>query len=248
MKRKLLLLNIVLLALVVALGYDLRRRWRENRAREEAVLRLQIKPSPAPLAPPVEAIRPIAPAGYEEVAQKMLFSRDRNPNVEIVVAPPQPMPPLPPAYGFMNLGGTPTVILGEKPGVQRAFRPGDPIGPFKLLSVDGTDIVFEWEGKKIGRKLSELIEQGRKSGSAAEGQPVAVASAAPPAAAASTTSTSTTITASTPEKSGPGVSVGADARACQPGDNSPAGTVKDGFRKVMTDSPFGKLCRWEPAK
>lgn len=247
MRRKLLLLNFVLLAVVVALGYDLRRRFRENRAHEDRVLRVEIKPSPAPPAPPLEQIRPLAPAGYEEVAQKMLFSRDRNPNVEVEVAPPKPQPPLPPAYGFMNLGGTPTVILGEKPGVQRAFRPGDQVGPFKLLSVDGTDIAFEWDGQKIERKLSELIEQGRKSVSTAEAQPVAVAAAAP-AQAASTTSTSTTITASTPEKSGPGVSVGADARACQPGDNSPAGTVKDGYRKVMTDSPFGKLCRWEPAK
>ena len=57
----------------------------------------------------------------------MLFTRDRNPNVVIEVAPPKPMPPLPSAFGFMNFGG-PSVILTEKPGgPQRAYRPGEQI-------------------------------------------------------------------------------------------------------------------------
>ena len=37
-------------------------------------------------------------------------------------------------------------------------------------------------------------------------------------------------------------------RACIVGDNSPAGTVKDGYRKSITPGPFGPICQWEPIK
>jgi len=36
-------------------------------------------------------------------------------------------------------------------------------------------------------------------------------------------------------------------RACVPTDTSPAGTVKDGFKKVITQSLMGE-CYWEPTK
>ena len=45
-----------------------------------------------------------------------------------------------------------------------------------------------------------------------------------------------------------GVEVGTatqPARACKPGDNSPAGTVVDGYKKTVIPSPFGSMCRWE---
>jgi hypothetical protein len=31
---------------------------------------------------------------------------------------------------------------------------------------------------------------------------------------------------------------------CQPGDASPAGTIVDGFKKVIEQTPFGAACRW----
>jgi hypothetical protein len=43
----------------------------------------------------------------------------------------------------------------------------------------------------------------------------------------------------------PGTGVGEGYRSCVPGDNSPSGTVVDGYRKVMTTSPFGVSCGWE---
>ena len=52
----------------------------------------------------------------------MLFSRDRNPTVVLDPPPPPPpppqMPPLPVAYGVMDLGSGPTAILAEKPGAE----------------------------------------------------------------------------------------------------------------------------------
>jgi hypothetical protein len=43
----------------------------------------------------------------------------------------------------------------------------------------------------------------------------------------------------------PGADVGEGYRGCLPGDNSPSGTIANGYRKVMTTSPFGVSCGWE---
>lgn len=243
MKKKLLLLNLVLIAGIAGMGYELRRRWQEDRAREDAFLRRQIKPLPAPVAPPMEPVKPVPAAGYEDVAQKMLFTRDRNPNVVIEVAPPKPMPPLPSAFGFMNFGG-PSVILTEKPGgPQRAYRPGEQIGAFKLVSVNEREIVFDWDGNKVPRPLDELIQQGRKQAGQTE---ASVAPAAPAPAGASTSVVAAN--AGSTAKGTPGADVGGGYRACQPGDTTPAGTVVDGMRKIIAQTPFGGSCRWEAVK
>jgi hypothetical protein len=35
-------------------------------------------------------------------------------------------------------------------------------------------------------------------------------------------------------------------KLCQAGDSNPAGTVVDGYRKVIKATPFGGICSWEP--
>ena len=39
-----------------------------------------------------------------------------------------------------------------------------------------------------------------------------------------------------------------ESRLCVPGDKSPAGTVKDGYRKTVVPGPFIEMCQWEPIK
>jgi mannose-6-phosphate isomerase-like protein (cupin superfamily) len=43
----------------------------------------------------------------------------------------------------------------------------------------------------------------------------------------------------------PGADVGQGYRGCLPGDTSPSGTIAEGYRKVMSTSPFGVSCGWE---
>ena len=57
--------------------------------------------------------------------------------------------------------------------------------------------------------------------------------------------TVTTGSTSDPKKARPGADVGQGYRSCVPGDNSPSGTIVDGYRKIMTASPFGVSCGWE---
>ncbi|MEO8131609.1 MAG: hypothetical protein ABI822_31235, partial [Bryobacteraceae bacterium] len=115
----------------------------------------------------------------------------------------------------------------------------DKIGPFKLLGVNRTDILFDWNGKPVQRKLSELVDKNanaaaERAAAEAPKQAPAAPAAPPPAVVA--------------EAKGPGKSMGGDVKACQPGDTNPPGAIVDGLKKIVTASPFGQVCRWEPVK
>lgn len=240
MKQRLLLLDLLLLVLVIIAGTTLRRHWVEGREREQKLLQQTVPPIPPPAVAPIPQVSPAKAVQYVEVAQKMLFSKDRSSAVILdpppPPPPPKPMPQLPSARGVMSFGGTPIVMLSEKPGAaHKGYRPGETIGDFKLLAVNNTHILFEWEGLRVLRRLEEITD---KSSAAAE--------AAPSASAAPAASATPQVVA--PTRPAPGVQLGAETRACLPGDNSPAGTVADGYRKVVQQTPFGSSCRWEATK
>jgi len=239
LKGRLLLLNVLLLALLLAAGWRLRTKWDESRRREAAIARRQVKPAPAPPVVPVPAGQPATAAAYAEVAEKMLFARDRNPTVVIEAAPPPVMPPLPVAHGVLALGDVRTAILSEKPGApHRGYRPGEMVGAFKLVAVNPQELTFDWNGEIIVRKLDELLSKEMRSPVV---EPAAAAAPAPaeapkPAVVAG------------PAAQGPGAELTAEMRACQPGDTTPPGTVLNGMKKIVTKTPFGEACRWEAVK
>jgi hypothetical protein len=241
LKKKLTLLNLALVALIVLAGWRARQSWLGAQEREQALLRASQK---APLLPPplasLPAVEPVSAAGYLGVAEKMLFAPDRNPTVILEPVKPKPMPPLPVAYGVVNLGDGPMAILSEKSGSpNRAFRAGDTIGEFKLVAVNAEELVFEWEGQKVAKKMEELRERAAsETSSGAEAAARAPSPPPPPVQAQAPVSE---------RPLGPGESAGG-VRVCQPGDSSPPGTVVDGFRKVVSVTPFGRVCRWEPAQ
>ncbi|MEK7755079.1 MAG: hypothetical protein AAB654_24345, partial [Acidobacteriota bacterium] len=218
-------------------AWQLRVRWLDARARETALYHQQVKPLAAPPVVAIPPVQPVAAIGYGDVAQKMLFSKDRNPTVEIDVAPVKPMPPLPVAYGVMVFGEVRSAILSPRPGVaHRAYAPGEMVGDFKLVSVDPEELVFDWDGQTIVKKVEELVAKGRPTGAA----PAPETAVAPPTAPPPVT---TVVTA--PVRPGPGMQMTPELRACQPGDPTPAGTVMEGMRKLVTRTPFGEQCRWE---
>ncbi|MBC7925964.1 MAG: hypothetical protein H7039_09945 [Bryobacteraceae bacterium] len=238
MRKNLWLLDLTLLGLIAMTGSMLRDRWAQAEVREQALMRQIIAPVPAPVLPPLTGVSPVTAAAYVEVAQQFVFSRDRNPNVILdpppPPPPPKPMPDLPLAHGVLDVGTGPTIILSEKPGApHHGYRPGQTIGAFKLVALTGPDVTFEWEGKQIKRKLDQITDRSSMKTTAP-----APGGAAQPAA-------SKPLTAQAPVKAGPGIELGERSRACVSGDTTPAGTVQDGFKKVVTRSPFGEVCRWE---
>jgi len=236
-RRRLWLLDMALVALVILAAVTLRQRWIEGRAREEALLKRTPPAAVPPALAPLAAHTPSTAAQYLQVAQQMIFSRDRNPDVILdppAPATPKPWPQLPVAYGVINLGDGPTAILSEKPGAQhRGYRAGERVGEFKLEAMNNQEIVFEWEGKYVKKRFEELADRRPTIPE----NPAAEAPAAAPAQAV------------TQAEKGPGtMDMGNSTKACQPGDTTPPGTVQDGMRKVVTKTPFGDSCRWEPVK
>lgn len=238
MKRKLLLANLALVALCVFGAMHLRREWTDARAREQAVLRQRLRPVPPPPIAPLAPSEPVRATGYSEIAQKMLFSKDRNPIVVVEPPPPPkvvPMPALPLFHGVVDFGDGPVAIMSDGPkGPHRDYQPGDQVGAFKLVAVNNEELVLEWEGKTITKKVDEFLDRSLPSASA-PGR-VAAAGAPPPPVPVKNA------------PAAPGGDLSAGIKACQPGDTSPAGTVVDGMRKVLRPSPFGSRCFWESDK
>jgi len=241
LKRKLVVLNLALLALVAGAAWQLRQQWIAGKAREQRLLRQKPVRAPAPPAVSGRAPQSVTATSYGEIAQQMLFSQDRNPNVVVEVEPVKPFPPLPIAHGVVNLGDGPMVLLSEKPdGPHRSFTAGDKVGEYTVVAVYRDEIVLEGEGRQLKKRLEELIDR--------------TASQAPPARASAQRSAPTVVAplrakveTSTTE-AGPGPDAGGGIKICRPEDTSPPGTVVGGYRKVVTRSPFGGVCRWEPVK
>jgi len=234
-RKKLLVLDLALAVVVAILAAQVRDKWTEARKRSQVMFGQTLKQLPPPPYSALAPVKPVIAAAYSDVALKYLFSPDRNPTV--VVEPPKekPMPDLPIYYGFMNLNEGATAIMSVKPGAPgRGIRFGEKVGEFTLVSVDDDVVTLEWNGKTVTKTASELRS---KRGEAAHIE-------------APARSESTAQTPAQPAGSGeaaPGGDLGNGVMACRAGDNSPAGTVKDGWKKVSVPTPFGANCHWERA-
>ena len=241
MKRKLLLLNLALAFLTAAAFWQLRLRWLEGKAQEQRLMRPPAKTAVLPLPAPPSPAQPASGAAYSEIATKMLFSQDRNPNVVLEVAPSKPVPAFPVAYGVLDLGSGPTVILSEKAGLaSRGYGMGEKVGEFTLVAYAQDELVLEWEGQQFRKKLRELAPKSASEPASAPAGAGAAAARAPVAAAKSV--------AIAPVEAGPGKQVSSETKDCVDGDTTPAGTVKDGYKKILSPTPFGNACWWERVK
>jgi hypothetical protein len=260
MNGRLAVLNLALAMSILASGYKLRQNYLEDQAERQAFLRRQVAALVVPAAPLLAGAKPIQASTYLPVAERLLFSKDRNSNViiEVVAAPPPPppppVPPFPAAFGMIGFGGEVVVLLADTTGKQKGYHLGDAVGPFKLSGIRGDELTLEWNGQEFKKSVTELKKlQAPTAAAEAAGASREKAEAdfrridsgnrqyPPP---------------TTPEQReqilrvdrGPGLNIGGPDRACDPNDKAPAGTVQGGFRKVVTPSPFGGICIWEPVR
>lgn len=247
MKLKFIALNALLLIGVLAIAWQARARWEEAQKRRAANLNAAVKPVaslpttplPKPEAPPA--------AKYADVATKDLFAKDRNPVVIVEtpkVEPAKPMPPLPVVYGVLALPSGTKAIMAEKTGgPSTPVHQGDTVGEFTIVSLDPRNVTFEWNGQEISRKIDDLIDRSGPVDNTGRGNGPAVV--LQPNSQARNTVQTNNINPGSPSLGAETGSAGASQRACVPGDNSPPGTVVDGYKKVVTASPFGSICRWK---
>lgn len=238
MKTRLRILNLILLIACGFVVWQVRANHLDATAREEKTFQLRPKASPAGEVKvvPIPAAEP--PSAYVEVATRMMFAQDRNPNVVEEKKPepePKKMPPLPVLYGVINFGDGPIAMLSEDgSSKQGSFKAGDSIGEFKLVNISKEKITFLWDGKEIEKTADQLKSQAKaptKKATTEKASKAAPPPSMPPPA---------------PTKAGPGKETGGRERACQPGEKSPDGTVVDGWVKRTTYSPMGAVCYWEP--
>jgi hypothetical protein len=244
MKRRIIWVNLVLAVLVMAAVVKVRHEWLVERQQEHVVKYAHVKPAAVPKAPIPAPPAPVAASTYSDIANKMLFSRDRNPNV-VIEAPPPPvkkMPPLPLLHGVMGLpSGTLALLSLDAKSSGKAVKVGDKIGEFELAALSQDEISFHWEDQTVTKSVSEMIYRGSEATAAAGGNERGAAPAAAPAA-----NTPSSSALAKPNTEAPATLEG--TKLCTPGDSSPAGTVTDGFRKVLAPNPFGTTCYWEPVK
>ena len=70
------------------------------------------------------------------------------------------MPALPLFHGVVDLGDGPMAIMSEGPkGPHRDYQPGDKVGAFKLVAVNNDELVLEWEGQTITKKVDEILDR-----------------------------------------------------------------------------------------
>ncbi len=244
MNRKVIVLNVLLVALLAWLGMRLRASWQEAKEREAIVLGRAAKPGQTVAPPSVPGVNPAVPAEYIDVAQKMLFSKDRDPNVIIEAPPPppppppeKPVPPFPSYYGQMAIG-EPVILLSVNSAPQKSFHVGDKVGEFKLAAFDRDTLTLEWNDKTLVKNVKELTP---KEPERPVVQQAVAAPAAPNAAKASTKMGGNT--PKTDPALGP---MNGRFATCLSEDTSPDGTIKDGFRKKIVPGMMGVTCMWEP--
>ena len=245
MKKKLIWVNVALLCLTGYAVWRVQGQWVVQKQHEDEIKRVKVKPPPLPPvvipAPPA----PVVAATYSDIANKMLFNKERNPNVvvEIVAAPKPSMPPLPILHGVMGLPSGMLALMSpdaKTPG--KGVEVGEKMGAFELAALTRDEISFKWEDKTVTKSVSEMIYKGVEAASATQAaapNPPGGASGAPAAAA--------------PVPAGNGKPAAAvagmeDTKNCAPGDTSPNGTVADGYKKVLFPTPFGNSCHWELVK
>lgn len=247
-----MILNLLLLALCALAAWHLINYRRERGAEQARFLarREAALPPPAVVLPPPPA--PAAASAYVQVAQQLLLSPDRNPDVILDVAAPKPMPPLPRAYGAFNFGEGPHVVLAEKAGGhQHSYPIGGRIGPFKVLAITQAGVVFDWEGQRVAaryRDMRDMTSGGAEASSTGRSGPAGLtasgSNSAAKSAAESRPGSVKTLGASEEARGKLGAGVD-NFRSCLKGDDAPEGTVTDGFRKVMVPSAMGNSCHWE---
>jgi hypothetical protein len=242
LKRKLLILNLVLIAAATYAGIRVRGNWRAAKEREDAILSRRVAPAASPQLAALPTVPPVLPVDYADIAQKMLLDKSRNSTVVIETPPappPVPVPPLPFYHGQMRLPGEgPIVILSAAAGAaHQAIHPGEMIGPFKLVDATRQELVFEWGDKIIHKNLDDLVDR-----SAPAAAPAAPAVSAKAAAPPPPPPTAKTPLGPTNSELSPGV------KACLPNDSYEDGAVVDGYRKAVMRTPFGAACVWNQVK
>ena len=239
-RREQILIISGLIGLNILLGWSLGRLWKDYRSRTQWLyVGASAHPAATLAAGPRQAGQP---QSFVEIVDRNLFSPLRGSQ------PPQPpqeeakAPKLPLLFGTMNLGKGRFALMapGDQPSAaSKRVLPGEDIGGYKLVSIGTSNVVLEWQEKKI---TLDIFESARRPPGSVERTVNARVAPGPRAGAAPNPGTPGT----------PGFARGASPPSPVLGPpgappDAPFGTVIDGRRKVLVPTPFGALVQWQDA-
>jgi hypothetical protein len=239
-RREQILTIVGLIGLNMLLGWFLARLWKDYRSRAQWLY--AAAPAQPPATPAASTNQAGLPQSFVEIVDRNVFSPLRG------SPPPHPLeeakPPTPPVlFGTMNLGNGWFALMapGDEPSpVSKRVLPGEEIGGYKLISIGISNVVLEWQDKKITMDISESARRvpgnvEKTGGASVRSAPVSTAgsSAATPVRSISPVSAA-----------GPPPSV---RQITPPGvsPDAPLGTVVGGRRKVLVQTPFGTMVQWQ---
>jgi len=197
-------------------------------------------------APAAEAAKTGAPQSFADIVDGNLFSPQRT--SQLLQAAQEVKPPeLPLLYGTMNVGDGWFALMapgGESSPLSKRVLPGEEIGGYKLVSIGTSQVVLDWQQRTFtvdvsesARRVPRIVEKTAPAQVSTPGGSRPLLSNSPTRPAAVNT------VGGSPPGAGHQASgympPGADADA-------PEGTVVDGRRKVVVQSPFGPQVRWVP--
>ena len=237
-RRELILIIGGLIALNALLGWLVVRCWKEYRRSIEWLSR-----PVAPQSAPTSASGPNRggqPASFVDIVDRNVFSPLRG-SVPAQAREEEAKAPKPPLlFGTMDLGSGRFALMSpgdQSPPISKRVLPGAEIGGYKLVSIGTSNVVIEWQDKRITLEITAPALALRVPGAIERTANVRTTTGVTPAS--STGATPTIVTGS-----GLGASAG---RTVQPGGlpDVPVGTVVGGKRKVLVQTPFGPTTQWE---
>jgi hypothetical protein len=249
LKKKLLILNLALGMLLIAGLLEFRRQVITAWGRYSILSETGGPAAPGSFPAPGE-LAGVRPADHLPIVERLLFSPDRNPIVEVEApAPAEPVkrPALPVLVGVMDFGRGPIALMapdgGSKP---KPVALGEQVGEYIFRGAGPEKITLEWQGQNIEVAQSELVaratEQPRTTAVRERGGTTRPAGAAP---AKSANATEQRDSSSLGGRYNIGREIRPGAFAADPKDTSAEGTVYQGHIKRVRRTPFGATAWWE---
>ena len=247
MSRKLLLINVLLLGLVI-LGVAELVRQTQDAQRRYALIRDLAPAKEAPAYPAPASPPRVRQRDYLPVVDRLLFSQDRNPIVEVEVPPEviEERPDFPLLVGLMDLGDGPIAMMAATArGTPRPVSIGEKVGDFTFVAAQGETLTLEWKGQQFEATEAELTgADGAEPGREPRVQTRAPVRR-PPAKSSTRLGPDRSKSVSTKHYIGPPLSGQSGSRSADPADGVADGTESDGFVRRVRQMPFGVQHWWE---
>ena len=238
-RREQILIIAGLIGLNILLGWSWGRLWKGYRRSTQWLYASAPAQPPATLkAGPNQAGQP---QRFVEIVDRNVFNPLRG------TPPPQPQeeappPKLPFLFGTMNLGSGRFALMApadQPSATSRRVLPGQEIGGYKLVSIGTSNVVLEWQDKKI---TLDIFESARSNPGNA--QRTASARYAGGGATAGYSAPSTMRPTAVVSVAGPRPPVPQAGPPVTSPEVTP-GTVVGGKRMVVVTTPFGPVNQWQ---